>query len=140
EPRSEREDDGVPEVAADVHARPGLAEVAPGEAVPEERQRMRDRVVRRRDRRLGEPEDRAEPRDDQQDEQQRLRPADAPADAGTLPVGAREQRALAGLDPGTATEPERDHLLLQERVARRYTSEKSARKTASIRLSAVALP
>ena len=107
----------------------------------EERDRMRDRVDGRRDRGLRQPEQRAEPHHQQPDEQQRLPASDAPLDPGAPPL-VRPDQGWTALDvaPRAPASQREDHRVLQERVARRYAQEKSARKTASIRLSAVALP
>ena len=70
--------------------------------------------------RLPEPEERAEPDHDQPDEEEHLRQADAPPDARPPPLGGRDQRGSFGLGARVApADPERDHSVLQERVARR---------------------
>src|ERR1700751_3218698 len=95
---------------AHVPFRPRLAAVAPRRAVREECDRMADRVERRRDRRLREPEDRTDADDDEPHEQQRMGCAHPPPDARLAPLGLRDQSAAAF---GLA------HRVLQDRVARR---------------------
>ena len=120
DPRAEREDDRVPQVEADVDLVPGVAQVAPGEPVREERQRGGERVLGRRDRRLGEPEDRAEADDHEQHEEHRLCRPESPPDARPAPVVVEhEAQRAAVLLPRPALERERDQWVLQERVARR---------------------
>jgi hypothetical protein len=109
EPRTCRQDDRVPEVARNVDVHPRTGEVAPRKAVREDRHRAADRVVRRCDRRLGEPEQRTEPDHDETDEQKHLRAADAEPHARSAPLGGRDQAGGAVVA----------HSVLQERVARR---------------------
>ena len=78
--------------------RPRLAQVAPRGTVREERHRVGDRVVRRRDRRLREPEDRPEADHDEADEQQGLRAADSKANAGAAPLRGRDQTRCGALE------------------------------------------
>ena len=59
---------------------------------------------------------------------------------GIIPHGGTSPDLLKGNLGYSYVENQSVFALFQERVARRYKSEKSARKTASIRLSAVALP
>src|SRR4029077_14453584 len=89
-PGTKSKDDGVPEVPGDIHVRPRLTEVAPREAVREEPDRMRDRVVRRRDGGLREPENRPESEDDEPDQKQNLQRADAVAYGRLVPLRVRD--------------------------------------------------
>ena len=140
EPRPEREDDRVPEIATDVHLRPRIAEVAPGHSVREEGKWIPERVDGRRDGALREPDHRPEPDQDEQDEQEHLRRAEEQLDVAARPVRVREEAAGRVFRCIVPTETETDHFVLQARVARMNTTEKTARKAASIRLSAAASP
>ena len=74
------------------------------------------------------------------DEQEDLRGAEQPFDVAARPVRVGEEAAGRVFGRFGPTETETDHLVLQDRVARMNTREKTARKAASIRLSAAASP
>ena len=85
-----------------------------------------------------EPDHRPEPDQDEQHEQKRLRGAEEPLDVAARPIGVREEAAGRLFRCISPTETDTDHLVLQDRVTRQNTTEKTARKAASIRLSAAA--
>ena len=113
EPRAEREHDRVPEVVADVDVDHASRRLLQADAVREERHRVRDRVLRRRDRRLREPEERPEPDDDEQRRAGRAcavptpQPHAARAASRRARSSARCVRGVAARSPASAR---RDHV------------------------------
>ena len=122
EPRADREDDRVPEVAADLDVEPRLVQVAPGRTVREPAPSgvaIVSAVGVIAD--FASQSDRPEPDDHEREQQDDVRRSDAPPDAALAPVGGREQRAAARVvaDPRAPARSERDHRVLHERVTRR---------------------
>ena len=89
EPRAERDDEGVEEVAVDVDPVPGRREVVQVDAVRPQRHRRAQRVLGGGDGGLGEPQQRPQADDEEEHEHQRRGRRAGPADAG---AGASRRR------------------------------------------------
>ena len=103
-----RDHDRVPEVLVDVHVDPRLREVRPVDAVRPERERLAQRVLRRRDRRLREPEQRPESGDTRPTKRTTCTPPMPTLTPRLLRVGVRDDAAVGPVVASTSRSPTAD--------------------------------